>query len=62
MEYFSSVTYNLESGWSKRVQYWPYCAFGPNIVLFDKKTRTTFNFRSIKNRSLLIKNKLIIID
>ena len=33
----------MQSDWSRRVQYWPYCDLTLNIVLFDKKTaETTF--------------------
>ena len=33
----------MQSDWSRRVQYWPYCDLTLNIVLFDKKTaKTTF--------------------
>ena len=32
----------LQSDWLRSIQYWPYCALGFNIVLFDQKTKKIY--------------------
>ena len=38
-KYYRQPKKYLQSDWSRRIQYWPDCIFGPNIALFDKRNK-----------------------
>ena len=39
LKYYRQPKKYLQSDWSRRIQYWPDCIFGPNIALFDKRNK-----------------------